>query len=45
MGNVSVPTGRMVLDVSDDDVLLLWRDELDVEYVGLFDLIKPQAWS
>jgi hypothetical protein len=41
MEHVSVAAGLAVLDVGHNDVLMLWRDELDVEYVGLFDLMKP----
>lgn len=38
LGDVEVPAGVRPLDVGRDWLLGAWRDELDLEYVGLFRL-------
>jgi hypothetical protein len=40
LGSVETPTGGRVLQIGSDFVLGIWRDELDVEYVRLYGLIK-----
>jgi hypothetical protein len=40
LGTVETPTGGRVQQIGDDFVLGVWRDELDVEYVRLYELIK-----
>jgi 6-bladed beta-propeller len=41
LGEVVVPAGVTVHEIGDDYVLGVWTDELDVEYVVMYDLIKP----
>lgn len=37
-----VPVPRMqILDIGDDDLVAAFRDELDVQYLGVFDIGKP----
>lgn len=43
LGEVAVPAGLRVLDIGDDWVLGVARDELDVEHVLMYDLWKPEA--
>ncbi|MCH7474917.1 MAG: hypothetical protein IIA27_09600 [Gemmatimonadetes bacterium] len=33
---VAVPVGQTILDIGEDVVLTLWKDELDLEYVRLY---------
>jgi hypothetical protein len=40
LGTVETPTGGRVQQIGGDFVLGVWRDELDVEYVRLYELIK-----
>jgi hypothetical protein len=40
LGTVETPTGGRVQQIGPDFVLGIWRDELDVEYVRLYELIK-----
>ncbi|MGD2152627.1 MAG: 6-bladed beta-propeller [Gemmatimonadales bacterium] len=40
LGSVETPTGGRVLQIGSDFVLGVWRDELDVEYMRLYELIK-----
>ncbi len=40
LGSVETPTGGRVLQIGSDFVLGIWRDELDVEYVRIYGLIK-----
>ncbi len=40
LGTVETPTGGRVLQIGRDFVLGVWRDEFDVEYVRLYELIK-----
>jgi hypothetical protein len=42
LGTVDMPPGVIVRQIGSDFVLGWWRDELDVEHVQLYDLIKPQ---
>ena len=42
-GTLSVPTGVTLIDIGDDYVLGLWRDDLDVEFVQLYELVKPAS--
>jgi hypothetical protein len=40
LGTVETPTGGRVVQIGSDFVLGVWRDELDVEYVRLYELVK-----
>ena len=40
---LEVPAGLEFLDVGEDYILTLWKDELDLEYVRLYRLEKPPA--
>jgi hypothetical protein len=40
LGTVETPTGGRVHQIGDDFVLGIWRDELNVEYVRLYELMK-----
>ncbi len=40
---MEVPLGLEFLDVGEDYVLALWKDEVDLEYVRLYRLEKPPA--
>ncbi|MBE0594204.1 MAG: hypothetical protein IH616_17575, partial [Gemmatimonadales bacterium] len=41
LGSVATPADLRVFDVGDDFLLGVWRDELGVEYVRGYGLIKP----
>ena len=52
LGSVAVPPGlgrerrlglafRRTWEIGDDYIIGVWRDELDVEHVRLYDLQKP----
>jgi hypothetical protein len=41
VGSVSLPSGLEVLEIGDDYVLTLYRDELEVEYLRLHRLERP----
>ncbi len=41
LGTLSVPDGLEILDIGDDYVLGKWQDDLDVEHVRLYELVKP----
>ena len=41
LGTLTAPDGLDILDVGDDYALGLWRDDLAVEYVRLYGLVKP----
>lgn len=41
LGNVEIPAGGAVHEIGDDYLLGVWRDDLDVEQVRSYDLIKP----
>jgi hypothetical protein len=40
LGAVETPTGGRVQQIGSDFVLGVWRDEFDVEYVRLYELIR-----
>jgi hypothetical protein len=40
IAGITVPPGLGVMQVGDDFLLALWRDELDVEHVRMFDLTR-----
>ena len=42
LGTVELPDRFVPLEIGEDFVLGAWEDELDVEYVLLYDLIKPR---
>jgi hypothetical protein len=42
LGDIDVPMGARVLDIGADYWVLLETDELDVEYVRVFEFIKSQ---
>ena len=41
LGQLTTPNGLSILEIGSDYVLARWRDDMDVEYVRLYDLIKP----
>jgi hypothetical protein len=41
VGRVDLPPGSEILEIGEDYVLTLYRDELEVEYLRLFDLQRP----
>ena len=41
LGDVDTPMGAYVRQIGDDFVLVSWEDELDVEYVQMYELIRP----
>ena len=41
LGQVDMPGGGRVTDIGDDYVLGVWRDDMDVETVRLYELRKP----
>ncbi len=41
LGVMETPIGARVTQLGDDFVLVIWRDELGVEQVRMFELIKP----
>jgi hypothetical protein len=43
VGRISVPPGAEILEIGTDYLLVLQRDELEVEYVKLFQLSRPEA--
>ena len=42
LGDLDVPMGARVLDSGDDYLVLLETDELDIEYVRVYELLKGQ---
>lgn len=42
LGQVELPEGLTLYQVGDDYVLGRWRDDLDVEYIVMYELVKPQ---
>jgi hypothetical protein len=42
VGRVDLPPGSEILEIGEDYVLTLYRDELEVEYLRLFDLQRPR---
>lgn len=41
LGDVDTPMSARVLHIGDDFVLVSWEDELEVEYVQMYELIIP----
>jgi len=41
LGTLSVPDRFVILDVGDDYVLGRWTDDLEIEHVQMYELIKP----
>jgi len=41
VGRVSLPPSSDILEIGEDFLLTLYRDELEVEYVRLFTLQRP----
>lgn len=41
LGTLTTPTGLWIYDIGDGYVLGRWRDELDVEHVRLYEIVKP----
>ncbi len=41
LGTLAVPDGFAVMDVGDDYVLGRWMDDLEIEHVQIYELIKP----
>jgi hypothetical protein len=41
LGTMSLPDGFDIQDVGDDYVLGTWEDELEVEHVQMYELVKP----
>jgi hypothetical protein len=41
LGDVTLPAALEVYEIGEDYVLGKWRDELDVEHVGVYALLKP----
>ena len=42
LGDLDIPIGARVLDIGDDYWVLLETDELDVECVRVYELLKSQ---
>ena len=38
---LDAPVGHTMLEIGEDYVLAVWKDELDVEYVRMFGLERP----
>ena len=41
LGNPSLPERFVISEVGDDYVLGVWEDELEIEHVRMYELIKP----
>ncbi len=41
LGDVDTPLGTQVTHIGDDFVLVIWEDELEVQQVRMYELIKP----
>ena len=41
LGDVETPMGAQVTHIGDDFVLVIWEDELEVQQVQMYGLIKP----
>jgi hypothetical protein len=41
LGDVDTPMSARVMHIGDDFVLVSWEDELEVEYVQMYELIIP----
>lgn len=40
LGSLSLPEGLRLTDVREDRIIGVWRDELDVEHVRVYDLVE-----
>ncbi len=40
-GDVETPMGAGVTHIGDDFVLVIWEDELEVQQLQMYELIKP----
>ncbi len=43
LGDIALPPSFGIRQIGDDFVLGVWRDELDVEHVRLYHLVKPEG--
>src|SRR5690606_36250403 len=43
LGTVDMPSGFTSVEIGNDYVLGIWKDEFDVEHVRLYGLTKPRA--
>jgi hypothetical protein len=43
LGDVEMPGKFQVFEIGEDYVLGNWRDELDIEHVRLYRIVKPKA--
>ncbi|MYG49469.1 MAG: hypothetical protein F4164_08915 [Gemmatimonadales bacterium] len=43
VGTVTLPSGFRPYDIGRDYVLGVWRDELDIEFVQVYDLIETPS--
>ncbi len=41
LGDVETPIGAQVTHIGDDFVLVIWEDDLEVQQVRMYGLIKP----
>ena len=41
LGEVETPMGAQVTHIGDDFVLVIWEDELGVQQVRMYELVKP----
>ncbi len=42
LGQVQIPVGVSLLAVNESHVLGRWKDDLDVEFIGLYELLKAE---
>ena len=42
LGTVELPPGAGLLDIGRQHVRVRWTDDLDIEYLRMYELIKPQ---
>jgi hypothetical protein len=43
LGSVLTPSGLIITEIGTDFIIGIWRNDLEVEYVRIYDLAKPQA--
>jgi hypothetical protein len=43
LGSVLMPSGLIITEIGTDFIIGIWRNDLEVEYVRIYDLAKPQA--
>ena len=41
LGDVDTPKGAQVTHIGDDFMLAIWEDELEIQQVQMYELIKP----